>query len=158
MSDHRDPEQDKYAERFDRGTRIYIGVLGAIVLAFAVHWLYTWIQQRNSPAGEINAELAADATLSTYPYPFHVLRVEGDTAVMASPRSPSFSVLRFLDIVHPELKGADPNGPELIAAQKELAHMQKHARDIALAHPGIAHVQWELDRRWLSLHGVEFYD
>ncbi len=155
MSEQPSPDRN---ELFDRGTRIYIGVLTAIVLIFAAHWLYTWFQQRNSPAGRINAELAADAMLADYPYPFRALHTEGDTAVLSSPRSPQFSVLRFLDIVHPELKGSDPNSAQVIAAQKELARHQKRARDIALAHPGIKHVKWELDRRWLARHGVEFYD
>ncbi len=150
--------EDTSSRVFDKGTKIYTGILLLVVLAFAGHWLYTWVGQMNSPLGKLNAKLAADPELAAYPYPFRVMRIDGDTAVMTSPRSADFSVLRFLDIVHPELKGGDPNSAPLIAAQKELAHAQKRAKKTVLAEPGIKHIKWELDKPWLRRHGIEFYD
>ena len=143
---------------FDKGTKIYISVLLAMVLAFTGHWLYTWIVRLNSPVGELNAQLESDPQLADFPYPFRVLRIKNHTAVVSSPRSAQFSVLRTLAIIHPALKDTDPNSQTMIDAQKALAKLQKHAKKVVLAHPAIEHIQWELDVPWLRRHGIEFFD
>jgi hypothetical protein len=104
--------------KLDRGTKIYIGVLAAIALAVLVAWLLS-IDPR---VWEINDRLVQDPEISAYPsFPFRVLEISNGVAVVASPRSPQVSVLRFLGIVDPSLRNADPDSPAAVAAQKKLA-------------------------------------
>ena len=65
------------------------------------------------------------------------------------------SVLRFLEIIRPDLNVDQPDSPPVIAAQKELARVQYRAREIVMSHPQIDDVRWQLDRQWYLRHGVE---
>jgi len=126
----------------------------ALVLAFVVDW---FIQRPDARARELNAAIAAQASdhLKRYPYPFRVIRVEGNTAVMGSPRSFEVPVTRFIAVIHPEVNVMNANDPAFIAAQQELAAAQSEAQGIVRAQPGIESVRWEIDRNWLGAHGVD---
>lgn len=134
----------------DRGTRIYAVVLAVIVLAFTAAVLYEPPRLR-----DLNRLLAADPQLAAYPYPFRVLRVEGTTAVMGSPRSAEVPVRRVLSILEPEVAGLGDDDPAFQAAQKRLADTQNHARERVLGNAGIKTVRWELDGDWLRAQGIE---
>lgn len=132
-----------------------------IVLAVLVGFLFDWFIQRPDPmTRRLNAAIAEQASeqLKNYPYPFRVLRVIGSKAVMGSPRSYEVPVIRFISVIHPEIDVMDSNDPAFIAAQKELAAIQSEARGIVQAQPGIESVAWEIDKRWLTSHGVEVPD
>ena len=129
-----------------------------IALALAVAWVTDWFIQR--PDGQtraLNAAIAAEgsAELKAYPYPFRVLRVEGDKAIMGTPRSRDVSVTRIIKVLYPDINVLDTNDAAFIAAQKELAGLQFEARDIVATQPGIKTVTWEIDRHWLGAHGID---
>ena len=112
--------------KLDRGTKIYIGVLAAIALAILVGWLLSL----DPRVWEINDRLEQDPEISAYPFPFRVLEIGNGVAVVASPRSPQVSAMRFLGIVDPGLRNADPDSPTAIAAQKKLAQIQGRVRKL----------------------------
>jgi hypothetical protein len=129
-------------------------LLLAVVLAFVADWL---VQRPDSRAREVNAaiETRGSEALRNYPYRFRVVRVSGDTAVLATPRNVAVPAFRFLGVIHPEIDVKNPNDPAFIAAEKELAGVQTEAMTIAKSQPGIKGVQWELDKAWLSSHGID---
>ncbi|MBI4997117.1 MAG: hypothetical protein HZC22_09515 [Rhodocyclales bacterium] len=129
-----------------------------LVIALVVAYLADWLMQRpDGRARDINAVIDAkgSAALRNYPYKFRVVRVSGDTAVLATPRNVSVPAFRFLGIIHPGIDVKNPNDPAFIAAEKELAAVQSEAMTIARAQEGIKGVQWELDRAWLARHGID---
>lgn len=137
--------------KLDRGTKVYIGVLAAISLAILVAWLLTL----DPRVWEINDRLEQDPEISAYPFPFRVLEIGYGVASIASPRSPQVSVMRFLGIVDPGLRNADPDSPTAIAAQKELADIQGRVRKLVEAEPDIERVSWRVDADWFAAHGVQ---
>lgn len=126
----------------------------AAVIAFVADW---WVQRPDSRARDINAVIEAQgsAALHNYPYHFRVLRVSGDTVVLATPRNVSVPAFRFLGVIHPEIDVKNPNDPAFIAAEKELAAVQTEVMNLAKAQPGIKRVQWELDKAWLAKNGID---
>jgi hypothetical protein len=82
-----------------------------------------------------------------------VLEIDKGIAVVATPRSPQVSVMRFLGIVEPGLRNADPDSAGAIAAQKKLANIQGRVRKLVEAEPGIERVSWRLDKDWYAAHG-----
>ena len=129
-----------------------------IVLALVVAWAADWfIQRPDSQTRALNAAIAAEgsAELKAYPYPFRVLRVEGDKAIMGTPRSREVSVTRIIKVLYPDINVLDTNDPAFIAAQKTLAGLQFEARDIVARQDGIKTVSWEIDRHWLGAHGID---
>lgn len=133
----------------DRGTRIYAAVLVTLVLVVVSAVLYQPPKVR-----ELNRRLAADAQLSAYPYAFRVLRIEGTTAVMGTPRSADMPVRRMIGALDPALAGHRDDAPEFLQAQQELAAHQTLARALVLSDPAIETVRWELDIDWLRDHGI----
>lgn len=130
-----------------------------IVLVVALLALLNWILQRpDSRSRELNDLIRSQGSqlLKDYPYQFHVLRVENDTAIMATPRNANVPALRFLSVIYPDLDVKDNNNPAFIAAQKKLGEMQSEARTIVISQPDINNVKWELDKKWLSAHHIEF--
>ncbi|MCL2635653.1 MAG: hypothetical protein FWD50_03360, partial [Betaproteobacteria bacterium] len=89
-----------------------------------------------------------------YPYQFQVLRVEGDAAVMSTPRNFDVPAFRMLGVLYPHINVKDNNNPEFIAVERLLGQVQDEAKDIVLAQPGIESVRWELDRNWLRRQGI----
>jgi hypothetical protein len=126
----------------------------AVAIAFLADW---WVQRPDGRARDINAviESQGSETLHKYPYHFRVLRVSGDTAVLATPRNVSVPAFRFLGVIHPEIDVKNPNDPAFIAAEKELAAVQTEVMNLARAQPGIKRVQWELDKAWLAKNGID---
>ncbi len=122
-----------------------------VPVAVALYWLLIFDPKIDS----LNSELLRDPKLQKYPYTFKVLNIHNNnTAVMTSPRSAEVSVLKFLHIIKPHLKWQDANSQMVIAAQKELANIQDHAKAIVLAHPEIKHVEWKIDKAWFAQHKV----
>ena len=126
-----------------------------VLLLVAAGLLAIWRSHSDPRIDELNRMLADDLEVSEYDYRFRVFGIEGNTAVMSTPRSPQMSVLRFLEIIRPDLDVSQPDTPEVIAAQKELARVQYRAREIVMSHPQIEDVRWQLDKRWYLQHGVE---
>ena len=126
----------------------------AVVLMVALDWA---IQRPDPRTRELNQALEKQASikLREYPYQFHVLRVEGDTAVMATPRNFDVPAFRMLGVLYPDINVKDANNPAFIAVERLLGQVQDEAKDIVLAQPGIKQVRWELDKTWLHRKGIE---
>ena len=92
--------------------------------------------------------------LREYPYRFRVVRLEGETAVMTTPRSQAVPVFRMISALYPHLSGRSSTSPEFVAAQQELAQVQGESREIVLQQPGVSKVEWELDQSWLIQHNI----
>ncbi len=132
-------------------------VLLVLALMVALDWA---IQRPDARSRELNAIIAQEASskLKAYPYRFTVLRVEGKTAVMSTPRNFDVPAFRMLGVLYPDINVKDANNPEFIAVEHLLGQMQDEARHIVLAQPGIAEVRWELDKAWLHRQGIEVPD
>ncbi len=125
-----------------------------IVLALFVGLALLWFLKQDPAINNMNAVLKTDAELQAYPYQFRAMKVENGIATLSSPRSPQVSVLQFFQIAKPALDTSNPDSPAMIAAQKELAHVQEKAGKLAKAQAGITEVQWEIDRSWYASHGL----
>lgn len=130
--------------------------LAILVLLFLVG-LDWFIRAPDSRSRQLTAaiEAQASANLKNYPYRFRVMKVNGETAVVSSPRSVEVPALKVLGVLYPEINTKDPNDPAFIAAEQLLGQVQAEARSIVLTQPGIKNVHWELDRDWLVAHHVE---
>jgi hypothetical protein len=137
----------------DRGTRIYAGLLLAIVLVLLMLAFYQPADVR-----ALNRVLENDTEVSAYPYPFRVLRVEQATAVMGTPRSAVMPVARMIAAVAPGAAGLSVTDPVYLRAQQRLADTQTRARSLVLADAAIERVRWELDETWLTGHGITSLD
>ncbi len=134
----------------DRGAKIYIGILGGILLAGLAARLLTL----DFRLGEINEMLLQDPEIAAYPYTFKALEIQGRTAVMSSPRSTAVPAIRFLGIIKPRLANKSEQDPELIAAQKELGALQGKVRELVVDRPDIDKVRWQLDKQWYADRGI----
>lgn len=129
-----------------------------VLIVVALLVLLDWaIRRPDGRSRELNDAIQAQASpqLKAYPYQFHVLRVEGETAVMATPRNFQSPAFRFLKVLYPEINVKDHNNPAFIAVEKILGQVQDEAKDIVLAQPGIKQIKWELDKEWLVRHHIE---
>jgi hypothetical protein len=134
----------------DRGTKIYAGILGAILSIVVIIWL----SGLDFRLGEIDDILQQDPEIASYPYKFRALEIQGKTAVISSPRSTSMPAIRFLGIIKPSLANKSDQDPALISAQKELGALQSKVKKLVLSHKGIEEVQWRLDRQWYADRGL----
>jgi len=125
-----------------------------VILSLATDWV---LNRPDPRAREINAAIQAKASdrLNNYPYRFRAVRVEGDIAVLTTPRNVQVPAFRFIGAIHPEINVKNPNDPAFIAAQTELGLVQSEVAAIAAAQPGIKLIQWELDKSWLASHGID---
>lgn len=132
-------------------------VLIGLALLVALDWA---IRRPDPRTRELNAILETQASpqLKNYPYTFHVVRVEGSTAVMSTPRNFDSPAFRFLGVIYPDINVKDHNNPAFIEVEKLLGKVQDEAKDIVLAQPGIKDIRWELDRDWLRRRGIEVLD
>lgn len=132
-------------------------VLIVLALLVALDWA---IRRPDPRTRELNAilETQASARLKNYPYTFHVVRVEGSTAVMSTPRNFDSPAFRFLGVIYPEINVKDHNNPAFIEVEQLLGKVQDEAKDIVLAQPDIKDIRWELDRDWLRRRGIEVLD
>lgn len=137
-----------------RGIKSWQWVLIALVFVVALDWV---IRRPDPQTRELNGiiETQASQKLREYPYQFHVLRVEGDTAVMSTPRNFDVPAFRMLGVLYPDINVKDANNPAFIAVEHLLGQVQDEARGIVLAQPGIRQVRWELDKNWLQRKGIE---
>lgn len=140
-----------------RQIKFWQWALLVIALLVALDWA---IRRPDGRTRELNEIITSQASerLRNYPYKFHVLRVEGETAVMATPRNFDAPAFRMLGVLYPNINVKDHNNPEFIAVERLLGQMQDEAKDIVLAQPGIKNVRWELDRNWLRRQGIEVPD
>ena len=140
-----------------RAIKSWQWVLIVMALLVALDWA---IRRPDVRTRELNhiLETQASQKLKDYPYKFQVLRVEGTTAVMTTPRNVDVPAFRLLGVLYPEINVKDANNPSFIAVQNQLGRMQDEAKDIVLAQPGIEQVRWELDKQWLRRKGIEVPD
>lgn len=128
-----------------------------LLVAFALAAIY-WFGLRADPRVEaLNQALTEASTpaLRDYPYTFRVVRMDGVSAVMGTPRSFTVPVHRMIGAIYPELAGRAPSDPDFVAAEKEMAQLQSEARQIVLDQPGVSGVKWELDQNWLITHNIQ---
>ena len=140
-----------------RNIKSWQWALLVLVLLVALDWA---IRRPDGRTRELNSAIQTQASpqLKSYPYPFHVLRVEGSTAVMGTPRNFDMPAFRFLGAMYPDVNVKDANNPAFIALQNALGKVQDEVRDIVLAQPGISSVKWELDREWLQRNHIAVPD
>ena len=133
----------------DRFTRNYSIFLGVVVLLLLV-----WALYEDPMVAELNELLEQDKVVSSYPYRFHVLRIENNVAVISSPRNSMFPMQKALGIIFPHLANRAQDNPDLMQAQQELATVQKQAKRIVIESGKVGRISWELDREWLASHGI----
>ena len=133
----------------DRGTKIYLLFLSVLVAGLLVLFLY-----EDPQVGKLNALLEQDPELADFPYPFRVVKVDDGVATLSTPRSTEVPVERVLGLLFPQIAGRSPESAEFQQAQQLLALVQTRARDLILDAPDIRRVNWQLDKNWLSQHGL----
>lgn len=127
---------------------------GLIVLAIFLSVALLWFLRQDPAINQLNDTLKNDPELSTYPYHFRVMKLENGVATLSSPRSAQVSVIHFFNIAFPRLNTSNPDSPEMIDAQKTLAHLQEKAGKLAKQQPDIQEIRWEIDKSWYSKHGL----
>lgn len=122
-----------------------------ILIVLFLVWLDWYIRAPDSRARNLTAAIAEQASpkLKNYPYKFWVMRVDGETAVVSTPRNFDVPAFRMLAVLYPEIDTKNPNDPQFIAVEQLLGEVQSEARAIVLAQLGVKEVTWELDRDWL---------
>jgi hypothetical protein len=85
-----------------------------------------------------------------------VLETSNGVAVVASPRSVDVPMMRFLSLVDPSLRNAEPNSAAAIVVQKRLGEIQGRVRKLIEAEPDIRSVSWRVDADWFGQHGARF--
>lgn len=127
----------------------------AIVSVSAAVYLFT--QRLNPQVGVLNAalETSASPALHSYAYHFKVLSVnEKGIVTLSTPRSPDMPIYRMISAIDPNLSGKNPNDPDFVHAEQQINDMQTQAAQIILMQPGIHGIKWQLDKNWLSEHGI----
>ncbi len=125
------------------------------IVMLIASFFVAWIVYSNMSIIFINNIVMEDKELNAYPYPFRILRKEGNTAIMGSLRSTEIPVSTALKILFPELKDTTDNDNEIQQAQKQMARLQAKAKDIVLRNSDFDSVNWELDENWFRLHGIK---
>lgn len=138
------------------GVELKKGYWVIVVLLFlaALDW---YIRAPDSRSRQLTAAIEAQASpkLKGYPYKFWVMKVNGETAVVSTPRNFDVPAFKALAVLYPEINTKDANNPAFIAVEQLLGEVQSEARAIVLTQPGIKDVSWELDRDWLRKHFIE---
>jgi len=134
----------------DRFTRNYSVVLGAVFLLSLV-----WALYEDPQVSALNDLLEQDSAVAAYPYKFRVLRLQNGVAIVSTPRSFAFPVHRALGIIFPNLANRAQDNPDVMQAQQTLAEIQKQVKRIVLSSGKVNSLQWELDKNWLSQHGIQ---
>lgn len=132
-------------------------VVLALVAIAALDWFIKLPDDRSRSLTNAIRENGSVA-VKNYPYQFHVMRVEGGTAVVGTPRNFDVPAARMIAVLYPKINTKDSNDPAFIAAQQELGAVQSEVRGIVMRQPGINDVRWELDRDWLVSHYIEVPD
>ena len=115
------------------------------------------IQAPDSRSRKLNMALEAEASaeLKAFPYKFHVLRMQGDAALLSTPRNFAVPAFKALAVLYPDVDTRNPNNPAFVALEQRLGAVQAEARNIVAAQSGVKEVRWELDRDWLVSHYIE---
>ena len=132
-----------------------------IVLVLVLFTVVSWYVHRpDDRARQLNdiLETTGSPQLKSYPYEFRVLRTEGATAVMSTPRNFDVPAFKMLGVLYPNLDVKNQNDPDFIKAEKALADAQFEAMTIVRTQPGINNVRWELDASWLRSHSIDVPD
>ena len=87
-----------------------------LALLVALDWAIRRPDGRTRALNEA-IQMAASPQLKNYPYPFHVLRVEGNTAIMGTPRNFDMPAFRFLGAMYPDVNVKDHDNPAFIALE-----------------------------------------
>lgn len=114
-----------------------------------------WLVIRGTGVISLNDTLRADPQIASYVYPFRVLRIEGDTAVMTTLRSNRTSTRQALENLFPALQNVSDSHPDWQRAEREYAHLQARASQIVLSDDTIEKVRWELDEHWYHLQRMK---
>jgi hypothetical protein len=114
-----------------------------------------WLVWRGVEIISLNERLQEDKALTSYPYRFRVLRVDGNTAVMSSPRSFNISTQQALELLFPGMRSLGDNDRERQRAEREFAQLQARAGQIVIKDEGINRVRWELDENWYHLNEMK---
>lgn len=114
-----------------------------------------WLLMRGAGVIDLNNTLRADPRLENYVYPFRVLRIEGDTAVMTTLRSTNTSTRQALEALFPTLQSVNDTHRDWQRAEREYAQLQARASEIILGHEDITRVRWELDEHWYHLQSMK---
>jgi hypothetical protein len=131
----------------------YIRILSAILVLGVICWFGLRTDPRVDALNQALLKIGSPA-LQNFPYEFRVVRLDGGSAVLGTPRSFEVPVYRMIGALYPNLAGKATNDPDFVAAEKELAQIQSEARQIILGQPGVTSVKWELDRDWLIAHNI----
>ncbi|MAA66065.1 MAG: hypothetical protein CL581_14980 [Alteromonadaceae bacterium] len=110
-----------------------------------------WLGWRGVEVITLNDRLQEDAALKEYPYLFRVLRVDGDTAIMSSPRSFDISTREALKTLFPGMRSLSDNHRDWQRAERQFAHLQARAGTLITLDSRIDRVRWELDENWYHL-------
>ena len=110
-----------------RQVKLWHWALLALVLLVALDWAIRRPDGRTRALNEA-IQAAASPQLKNYPYPFHVMRVEGNTAIMATPRNFEMPAFRFLGAMYPDVNVKDHDNPAFIALEKTLARCRMRRR------------------------------
>lgn len=129
-------------------------IIVVLVFLAGLDW---FIQAPDSRSRELTSAIEAQAgpKLKNYPYKFRVMKVDGTTALVSTPRNFDVPAFKALAVLYPDINTKNPNDPAFISAEQLLGEVQSEARAIVLAQPGIKDVSWELDRDWLRKHFIE---
>ncbi len=137
--------------------KLWQWILLGLGLLTSISW---YVHRPDGRARQLNDILEANASpqLKSYPYEFRVLRTEGGTAVMSTPRNFDVPAFKMLGVLYPNIDVRNRNDPAFIAAEKTLADAQFEAMSIVRSQPGIGNVRWELDVSWLRSHSIDVPD
>lgn len=129
----------------------------ALLALLVVIALDAWLRMPDARSRQLTAALEAQASpeMKAYPYHFHVMKFQGDTAWLSTPRNVDVPAARAIAAMFPEVDTHNPDNPAFIAAQQRLGEVQGQARAIVLSQSGVAQVRWELDRDWLTAHAID---
>ena len=114
-----------------------------------------WLVMRGAGVISLNNSLRADPSIANYVYPFRVLRIEGETAVMTTLRSTGTSTRQALETLFPPLQSVNDSHRDWQRAEREYAKLQARASEIVLARDNISRVRWELDEHWYHLQSMK---
>jgi len=123
-------------------------------LGICVLIILVWALYEDPQVSDLNHLLEQDTEIAGYPYRFQVIRLQNGVATMSTPRSTDFPVYRALGIIYPHLANRAQDNPEIMKAQQKLAQIQKRAKAIVVESGKATSVRWELDKDWLSQHGI----
>lgn len=133
----------------DKFTRNYSIILGVIAL-----FVLVWVLYEDPQVSDLNDLLEQDSAVAGYPYRFKVLRLQNGIAIVSTPRSSDFPVHRALGILFPNLANRAQDNPDVMQAQQTLAEIQKQVKAIVMKSDKVKGIRWELDKNWLSQHGI----